>query len=190
MWGVELIGTLLTVHGSAAQREAYLADVSRCACAHCITEVEAGTDVSGIKTTAVRDGADGGFQAPRGPDLQCADRRCGLRRHAPTGRRPHRGMSIFIVDLAEGRRAARRNTRWASVHRRWAPCTAWHFPGTRCWTPKPRCPYHDERSGTRTIGIGALAVDTSCAGGSRGGLDSTCRQFGRAICRQFQACSG
>ena len=78
---VELIGTLLSVHGSPAQREAYLADVlaARKRVSYCITEAEAGTDVSGIKTTAVRDGD--GLAAVRFQDLdsQCARGRPGLR---------------------------------------------------------------------------------------------------------------
>ncbi len=55
---VELIGTLLSVHGNGKQRELYLGDVlaARKRVAYCITEAEAGTDVSGIKTTALRDG--------------------------------------------------------------------------------------------------------------------------------------
>ncbi|MGL4297171.1 MAG: acyl-CoA dehydrogenase family protein, partial [Aestuariivirga sp.] len=42
---VELIGTLLSVHGNPVQREAYLADVlaARKRVSYCITEAEAGT---------------------------------------------------------------------------------------------------------------------------------------------------
>ena len=54
---VELAGTLLSRHGTPAQRERWLAPILRRAMrpAYCITEAEAGTDVSGIKTTAERD---------------------------------------------------------------------------------------------------------------------------------------
>lgn len=98
---VELISTLLVRHGSEAQRDAWLAPVMRAAkrAAYCITEPEAGTDVSGIRTTAEPDGegwrlnggkiwihnapvADVGFVLAR------TDKAAG-----------HRGMSIFIVDL-------------------------------------------------------------------------------------------
>lgn len=98
---VELICTLLVRHGTPAQREAWLAPVMRGAkrVAYCITEPEAGTDVSGIRTTAECDGegwrlnggkiwihnapvADVGFVLAR------TDKDAG-----------HRGMSIFIVDL-------------------------------------------------------------------------------------------
>ena len=98
---IELISTLLVRHGSDAQRTRFLADVmtARKKVAYCITEPEAGTDVSGIRTEAVRKGdgwelngekiwihnapvADYGFVLAR------TDRDAG-----------HRGMSIFIVDL-------------------------------------------------------------------------------------------
>lgn len=98
---VELISTLLVQHGTDAQRAAWLPGIlaADCRAAYCITEPEAGTDVSGIRTQAVRDGegwvlnggkiwihnapvADVGFVLAR------TDKDAG-----------HRGMSIFIVDL-------------------------------------------------------------------------------------------
>ena len=98
---VELIATLLVRHGTDAQRKKWLADVlaMNARVAYCITEPEAGTDVSGIRTEAMRDGdgwvlngskiwihnapvADVGFVLAR------TDREAG-----------NRGMSIFIVDL-------------------------------------------------------------------------------------------
>ncbi len=98
---VELISTLLVRHGTEEQRQRWLADVisAKTRVAYCITEPEAGTDVSGIRTEAVRDGdgwvlnggkiwihnapvADVGFVLAR------TDREAG-----------NRGMSIFIVDL-------------------------------------------------------------------------------------------
>ena len=97
---VELICTLLVRHGTVDQK-AMLADVlsMRKKIAYCITEPEAGTDVSGIRTTATPQGdgwvlnggkiwihnapvADVGFVLAR------TDREAG-----------NRGMSIFIVDL-------------------------------------------------------------------------------------------
>ncbi len=98
---VELISTLLVRHGTASQRERWLADVmaARTRVAYCITEPEAGTDVSGIRTEAVRDGdgwvLNGGkiwiHNAPvadLGFVLARTDKAAG-----------HRGMSIFVVDL-------------------------------------------------------------------------------------------
>ena len=98
---VELISTLLVRHGTREQRDVWLAPVmtAKKKAAYCITEPEAGTDVSGIRTTAERDGegwrlnggkiwihnapvADVGFVLAR------TDKNAG-----------HKGMSIFIVDL-------------------------------------------------------------------------------------------
>ncbi|MCQ4633746.1 acyl-CoA dehydrogenase family protein [Shinella lacus] len=97
---VELISTLLVRHGTERQ-QALLPDIlgMRAKVAYCITEPEAGTDVSGIRTTAVRDGdgwrLDGGkiwiHNAPvadYGFVLARTDKEAG-----------NRGMSIFIVDL-------------------------------------------------------------------------------------------
>ncbi|TNC72775.1 acyl-CoA dehydrogenase family protein [Rubellimicrobium roseum] len=97
---VELISTLLVRHGTDEQR-ALLPSIlgMRTKVAYCITEPEAGTDVSGIRTTAVRDGSgwilNGGkvwiHNAP------VADLAFVLARTDKD--KGHRGMSIFIVDL-------------------------------------------------------------------------------------------
>jgi alkylation response protein AidB-like acyl-CoA dehydrogenase len=98
---VELLGTLLSEHGTAAQREAYLVPLLRYerSCAYALTEAEAGSDLANLKTTAIRDG-DGWrltgekmwiHMAPR------ADFAAVLARTDPAA--GHRGMSIFLVDL-------------------------------------------------------------------------------------------
>lgn len=97
---LELISSLLVRHGRDAQRKLLPEILSMTAkVAYCITEPEAGTDVSGIRTTADKDGdgwrlnggkiwihnapvADYGFVLAR------TDKDAG-----------NRGMSIFIVDL-------------------------------------------------------------------------------------------
>ena len=97
---VELICTLLVRHGTATQKS-LLGDVisMKKKVAYCITEPEAGTDVSGIRTTATPDGdgwlLNGGkiwiHNAPvadLGFVLARTDKDAG-----------NRGMSIFIVDL-------------------------------------------------------------------------------------------
>ncbi len=103
---VELIGTLLTRYGTAAQQARHLPDVlkARTRVAYCLTEAEAGSDLSNVRTTAkptaegwVLNGgklwihnapvADLGFVLAS-TDPQARDR--GM---------SHRGMSIFIVDL-------------------------------------------------------------------------------------------
>jgi alkylation response protein AidB-like acyl-CoA dehydrogenase len=97
---LELVGTLLSVHGSAAQRARYMAPLlgARLRPAYCITEADAGTDVSGIRTTATRT-ADGWELS--GAKLwihnaPVADVAFVLARtDVAAGRR---GMSIFIVD--------------------------------------------------------------------------------------------
>jgi len=97
---IELISTLLVRHGTTAQRKLLPEVLSfKKKVAYCITEPEAGTDVSGIRTTATPNGdgwilnggkiwihnapvADIGFVLAR------TDKDAG-----------NRGMSIFIVDL-------------------------------------------------------------------------------------------
>jgi alkylation response protein AidB-like acyl-CoA dehydrogenase len=97
---LELIGTLLSVHGSAAQRERFLPPLlsAQKHPAYCITEAEAGSDVSGIRTTAVRN--EGGWLL-NGSKLwihnaPVADLAFVLARTDPAAGK--RGMSIFIVD--------------------------------------------------------------------------------------------
>ncbi|MBW3097979.1 acyl-CoA dehydrogenase family protein [Pseudohoeflea coraliihabitans] len=98
---VELISTLLVQHGTPAQRDRWLADVlaAKTRVAYCITEPEAGTDVSGIRTTAVRD--SDGWVLNGGKiwihNAPVADIGFVLARTDPEAGR--RGMSIFIVDL-------------------------------------------------------------------------------------------
>jgi len=97
---VELISSLLVRHGTDAQRK-LLAPIlaMQTKVAYCITEPEAGTDVSGLRTTAEPDGdgwrLNGGkiwiHNAPvadLGFVLARTDKEAG-----------NRGMSIFIVDL-------------------------------------------------------------------------------------------
>jgi alkylation response protein AidB-like acyl-CoA dehydrogenase len=102
---VELIATLLSRHGDNVQRDQLMGDVlnSRKKVAYCITEAEAGSDVSGIRTTAIRFGD--GWRLNGGKlwihNAPIADVGLVLARTDPEA--GHRGMSIFIVDLlAEG----------------------------------------------------------------------------------------
>lgn len=98
---VELLSTLLVTCGSDAQRAEWLPGLlsGKLKGAYCLTEAEAGTDVSGIRTAAVRDGdgwvLNGGkiwiHNAP------VADVGFVLARTDPEA--GHRGMSIFIVDF-------------------------------------------------------------------------------------------
>jgi alkylation response protein AidB-like acyl-CoA dehydrogenase len=98
---VELLSTLLVRHGTQGQRERWLsgllsADIKG---AYCITEPEAGTDVSGIRTSATRDGT--GWLLNGGKiwihNAPVAD--VGFVLARTNKEAGHRGMSIFIVDL-------------------------------------------------------------------------------------------
>ncbi|MCX7346421.1 MAG: acyl-CoA dehydrogenase family protein [Alphaproteobacteria bacterium] len=185
---VELIGTLLSVHGSPVQRDAYLADVlgARKRVSYCITEAEAGTDVSGIRTTAQRDGD--GFQLSGSKiwihNAPVADIGFVLARTDPDA--GHRGMSIFIVDLhAKG---VSRGKKEHKMGQRASPVGALHFdnvalPKESLLGPLNRG-FHTMMSvlDKGRIGIGGLAV-----GIAQAGLDAaldyakTRRQFGKAI---------
>ena len=185
---VELIGTLLSVHGSPVQRNTYLADVlaARTRVSYCITEAEAGTDVSGIRTTARRDGD--GFQLSGSKiwihNAPVADIGFVLARTDPDA--GHRGMSIFIVDLhAKG---VSRGKKEHKMGQRASPVGALHFdnvalPKESLLGPLNRG-FHIMMSvlDKGRIGIGGLAV-----GIAQAGLDAaldyarTRRQFGKAI---------
>jgi len=97
---VELLTTLLCKYGSDAQRQQWLAPLMRAEMrgAYCITEAGAGSDVSGVKSTATRDG-DGWLL--NGSKLwihnaPVADVAFVLARTDPAAGK--RGMSIFVVD--------------------------------------------------------------------------------------------
>jgi alkylation response protein AidB-like acyl-CoA dehydrogenase len=97
---VELVGTLLADHGTPAQQARYLAPLlqAKRRCAYAITEAEAGSDVAGIKTSAVETAE--GWRLTGGKlwihNAPVADFAVVLARTAPElGKR---GMSIFLVD--------------------------------------------------------------------------------------------
>jgi alkylation response protein AidB-like acyl-CoA dehydrogenase len=98
---IELLGTLLTEHGTPAQQQRYLRPLleGKRRCAYAITEAEAGSDVSGIRTTATpRSG--GGWTLNGGKlwihNAPVADFAAVLTvTDKDAGRR---GMSIFLVD--------------------------------------------------------------------------------------------
>ncbi len=185
---VELIGTLLSVHGSPAQREAYLGDVlaGRKRVSYCITEAEAGTDVSGIKTTAQRDGD--GFKLSGSKiwihNAPVADIGFVLARTDPDA--GHRGMSIFVVNLhAKG---VSRGKKEHKMGQRASPVGALHFdnvalPAEALLGPVNRG-FHIMMSvlDKGRIGIGGLAVGIAQAG-LESALDyaKTRRQFGKPI---------
>jgi alkylation response protein AidB-like acyl-CoA dehydrogenase len=98
---VELLSTLLSEHGTDAQRAEFLAPLLRYerTCAYALTEAEAGSDLAALKTTALRDG--NGWRLT-GEKMwihmaPLADFAAVLARTDPAA--GHRGMSIFLVDL-------------------------------------------------------------------------------------------
>jgi alkylation response protein AidB-like acyl-CoA dehydrogenase len=185
---VELIGTLLSVHGSEAQRQTWLADVlaARKRVAYCITEAEAGTDVSGIKTTAVRDGEGWKLSGSKIwiHNAPVADIGFVLARTDPQAQ--HRGMSIFIVDLHA--RGVSRGNKEHKMGQRASQVGALHFDNVALGSDALLGPlnrgFHIMMSvlDKGRIGIAALAV-----GIVQAGLDAaldyakTRKQFGKAI---------
>lgn len=185
---VELLGTLLTQHGTDAQRDLYLRPLLRAErrCAYAITEAEAGSDVSGIRTTATRTGngwrLDGGklwiHNAP-----VCDFAAVLARTDKAAG---HRGMSIFLVDrdlagFSVGEREHKMGQRASQVG-------ALHFDGVELPEEARLGPegrgFHMMMSvlDKGRIGIAALAV-----GIARAGLEAALpyalerKQFGRPI---------
>jgi alkylation response protein AidB-like acyl-CoA dehydrogenase len=185
---VELIGTLLSVHGTSLQREAHLSDVlaARRRVAYCITEAEAGTDVSGVKTTATRDG--NGWRLSGSKiwihNAPVADIGFVLTRTDPEA--GNRGMSIFIVDLHSP--GVSRGKKEHKMGQRASQVGALHFDGVKLGEEALLGPlnrgFHIMMSvlDKGRIGIGALAV-----GIAQAGLDAavdyakTRKQFGRTI---------
>ncbi len=98
---VELVSSLIYRYGSDAQKDRYLGPITsfQTKVAYCLTEAEAGSDLSAIKTTATPRGAgwrlDGAKLWINNAPL--ADIGIVLARTDPD--KGHRGMSVFIVDL-------------------------------------------------------------------------------------------
>ena len=189
---VELVSTLLVRHGTCEQRKRWLPGIlsNEIRVAYCITETEAGTDVSGIRSTARPDGAgwrlDGGkvwiHNAP------VADLGFVLARtDADAG---NRGMSIFVVDLhADG---VTRGPKESKMGQRASPVGALSFDDVRL---PAESRLGEENRGFHMmmsvldkgrVGIAALAV-----GIAQAGLEAAVsyagqrRQFGQEI-SQFQ----
>jgi alkylation response protein AidB-like acyl-CoA dehydrogenase len=190
---VELVGTLLAKHGTLDQQQTFLRPLlaAERRCAYAITEAGAGSDVSGIKTTAVE--AAGGWRLNGGKlwihNAPIADFAVVLARTAPElGKR---GMSIFIVERdRKGYKVGRQEHK---MGQRASQVGALHFdnielPKTALLGPLNRG-FHMMMSvlDKGRVGIAALAV-----GILQGALDASIayakerRQFGQAI-GEFQA---
>jgi alkylation response protein AidB-like acyl-CoA dehydrogenase len=190
---VELLGTLLSAHGTGAQRDRYLGPLLRAElrCAYALTEEGAGSDLAGLRTTARR---DGGAWVLDGAKLwihnaPVADFAAVLARTDPAA--GHRGMSIFLVDLDAPGVARDRKER--KMGQRGSPVGGLRFEGVRLPADAMLGPegrgFHMMMSvlDKGRVGIGALAV-----GLLRRALEESIAyakarvQFGRPIA-EFQA---
>ncbi|SDN36354.1 acyl-CoA dehydrogenase family protein [Ensifer sp. YR511] len=184
---IELISTLLVRHGTPNQQKMLPAVLSmRTKVAYCITEPEAGTDVSGIRTTATREGegwrlnggkiwihnapvADVGFVLAR------TDKEAG-----------NRGMSIFIVDLHAA--GVERGPKEHKMGQRASQVGALTFTDVRlpadALLGEPGRGFHMMMSvlDKGRVGIAALAVGIAQAG-LEAAVDyaGTRKQFGKSI---------
>lgn len=190
---VELLGTLLTQHGTAPQQERYLRPLLRAKrrCAYALTEAEAGSDLAGLRTTARRDGdgwvLDGAklwiHNAP------VADFAAVLARTDPAA--GHRGMSILLVDL--DRPGVVRDRKEHKMGQRASPVGGLRFDGVRLAGDAVLGPegrgFHMMMSvlDKGRVGIAALAVGILQAALEDSiGYAKQRRQFGQAIA-EFQA---
>jgi alkylation response protein AidB-like acyl-CoA dehydrogenase len=99
---VEMVGTLLSRLGTPEQKARYLKPLleGRYVCGFAITEAEAGSDVAGIKTTAVRDGEGWTLTGEKmwihnAPNCDFA-----VVLARTDKEKGHRGMSTFLVERA------------------------------------------------------------------------------------------
>ncbi|MFO1038592.1 MAG: acyl-CoA dehydrogenase family protein [Geminicoccaceae bacterium] len=185
---VELIGTLLVRYGTDAQRERYLGPTLRAErrCAYAITEAEAGSDVSGIRTTATK--TPGGWRLDGGKlwihNAPICDFAVVLARTDKDA--GHRGMSIFIVD--RDRPGFSVGKREHKMGQRASPVGALHFDGIELPEEALLGPlnrgFHIMMSvlDKGRVGIAALAVGIAQAGMEAAlGQAAQRKQFGRAI---------
>lgn len=190
---VELLGTLLAQHGSAAQKARYLAPLLRAEirCAYALTEEGAGSDLAALKTVARRDGAGWRLDGAKMwiHNAPVADFAAVLARTDPAA--GHRGMSVFLVDLDAPGVARERKER--KMGQRGSPVGGLRFEGVRLAADAMLGPegrgFHLMMSvlDRGRIGIGALAVGLL----QRALEDSIAHaksrvQFGKAIA-EFQA---
>lgn len=98
---VELVATLIHQYGTDEQRDQWLRAITGfdLKVAYCLTEAEAGSDLSGIKTAAVRQRSGWRLNGSKLwiNNAPLADVGIVLARTDPD--KGHRGMSVFVVDL-------------------------------------------------------------------------------------------
>jgi alkylation response protein AidB-like acyl-CoA dehydrogenase len=185
---VEMVGSLLSKHGTATQKERWLGPMLRAErrCAYGLTEAEAGSDLASLKTTATR--TPSGWRLDGGKlwihNAGVCDFAVVLARTDPSA--GHRGMSILVVDrelpgFAVGRKEKK-------MGQRGSPVGALHFEGVELGEDALLGPegrgFHMMMSVLEKgrIGIASLAI-----GIAQAGLEAALaqarqrRQFGRAI---------
>ena len=190
---VELVGTLLAAYGTPEQQERYLRPLLKAErrCAYALTEAEAGSDLSNLRSTATRT-ADGWTLTGSKLWIHNApvcDFACVLARTDPAA--GHRGMSIFLVDrdspgFGVGRKEHKMGQRASQVGA--LEFSDVHLPAGALLGPEGRG-FHLMMSvlDKGRIGIGALAV-----GIVQAALDASIdyakvrRQFDKPIA-EFQA---
>ena len=97
---VELISTLLVRHGTEVQRKLLSPVLAmKTKVAYCITEADAGTDVSGIRSTAIPDGTGWRLNGSKIWIHNAPVADLGFVLARTNKEAGNRGMSIFIVDL-------------------------------------------------------------------------------------------
>jgi alkylation response protein AidB-like acyl-CoA dehydrogenase len=190
---VELVGTLLAEHGTTAQHERYLRPLlaAERRCAYALTEPEAGSDLSNLRTTATRSGGSWTLTGEKIwiHNAPVCDFACVLARTDPGA--GHRGMTIFLVDrdspgFEVGRKEHKMGQRASQVGALAFDAVA--LPRTAMLGPEGRG-FHMMMSvlDKGRVGIAALAV-----GILQAALEASVeyaqvrKQFGRAIA-EFQA---
>ncbi|MGL4290002.1 MAG: acyl-CoA dehydrogenase family protein [Phreatobacter sp.] len=188
----ELIATLLSVHGTPEQQAKWLGRLLRADFrpAYCITEAEAGTDVSGIRTTAERTAAGWRLSGSKLwiHNAPVADIGFVLARTDKAASK--RGMSIFIVEL--DRPGVSRGPKEHKMGQRASQVGGLQFDGVElpadALLGAEGRGFHIMMSALDKgrVGIGALAVGIAQAG-LEAALDyaRTRRQFGQAVA-EFQ----
>lgn len=185
---VELIGTLLTRYGTPEQMALHLPGIlsAQTRVAYCLTEAEAGSDLSNVRTTA-RETADG-YVIDGGKlwihNAPVADLGFVLASTDPSA--GHRGMSIFIVDL--NALGVSRGPKEHKMGQRASQVGGLNFDGVTVprealLGPKGRG-FHIMMSVLEKgrVGIGALATGIAQAGLEAAlGYASERRQFGKPI---------
>ena len=193
---VELLSSLLVQHGTDLQREQWLTQLltAKLRGAYCITEPEAGTDVSGIRTAAKKRGDGWVLNGAKIwiHNAPVADVGFVLARTDPEA--GHRGMSIFIVDLHS--KGVSRGPKEHKMGQRASQVGALSFD--EVWLPSDALLGQEGRGfhmmmsvlDKGRVGIGALAVGIGQAGLEAAVDYAQQRKQFKSRSQSFRVCSG